>query len=58
MYLTAQADNKNNSLHVQAEHADCIRIVNGKPVLSNVVGIAKKSYNSLQLAVLINILVF
>ena len=27
-------------------------------VLSNVVGIAKKSYNSLQLAVLINILVF
>lgn len=33
-------------------------LVNGKPVLSNVVGIAKKSYNSLQLAVLINILVF
>ena len=32
--------------------------VNGRPVLSNVVGIAKKSYNSLQLAVLINILVF
>ena len=29
-----------------------------KAVLSNVVGIAKKSYNSLQLAVLINILVF